>query len=147
MPSQKLLPLLLQSNLWGERWSSICGSWQLATACKLDNSIFTVWIRSLFSDFQFRTFSNSLLFIFQFLNLLNLLFPNFLIFNLLGSPPHYFLIFNIFSSPTRYFLISNFLNSVTHQWAAKGRQRSRWKGRFFTSMCNLYSCTDHWKEK
>ena len=65
MPSQKLLPLLLQSNLWGERWSSICGSWQLATACKLDNSIFTVWIWSLFSDFHFLIFSNSLLFIFS----------------------------------------------------------------------------------
>ena len=84
---------------------------------------------------------------FRFLNLLNSPFPTSLIFNLLGSPPHYFLIFNIFSSPTRHFLISNFLNSLTHQWAAKGRQRSRWKGRFFTSMCNLYSCTDHWKGK
>ena len=102
-------------------------------------------IYALLSDFHFLVFSNSLLFIFQFLNLSNSLFPNFLIFNLLGSPPHYFLIFNIFNYPTRYFLNSNFLNSVTHQWAAKGRQRSRWKGRFFTSMCNLYSCTDHWK--
>ena len=34
---------------------------------------------------------------------------------------------------------------LTHQCAAKGRQRSKWKGRFLTSMCSLYSCTDHCK--